>query len=137
MKWVTLTGRVREIPTAGYAVDWDGDQGSQFSAEVLDWLFPYWKNDPVLAEFPVAGMPRCRFDFVNVRRKVILETDGKQHDQYSPHFHGNRAALGAQFKRDMDKDAIARLNGFKMVRVKPGDLPLTREWFKATFDIDL
>lgn len=136
MKWVTLTGRLKEVPTAGYAVDWDGEQGSQFSADVLDWIYPYWKGDPVLAEYPVAGT-RMRFDYVNVRRKIILEVDGRQHDAFVKHMHKNRDAYGAQFKRDIDKDAIARLNGFKMVRVKPGDLPLSREWFKATFDIDL
>ena len=137
MKWKTLKGRVKEIPTGSYRVDWDGEQGSQFSADILDWLFPYWKADTVLAEFPVAGT-KSRFDYVNLSRHVILECDGAQHSSFNKHWHkGSRANYLSQIKRDLEKDEIARLNGFKMVRINPEDLPLTKEWFLKTYDITL
>ena len=83
-----------------------------------------------------------RYDFVNLTKKVIVETDGRQHDAFNKHFHGNsRANYQAQIKRDLLKDALAEKNGFKMVRIKPGDLPKIRvsikAWFRATYDITL
>jgi hypothetical protein len=137
MKWFTLKGRATNIPTAKYRVDWDGKQGSQFAAEVLAWLRPYWKGHEMLAEFPVAGT-KSRFDYVNLTRHIIVEADGVQHNEFNPHFHrDSRAVYGAQIERDFEKDDIARLNGFTMVRIKPSDLPLTKAWLEKTFDITL
>ena len=137
MKWKTLHGKVKEIPTACYRVDWDGEHGSRFSKSVLEFLRPYWQNHVVLAEYPVAG-GNMRFDFVNITRRIVIETDGIQHDQYNAHFHrGSEHVYKDQIKRDLKKDDIARLNGFTMVRIKPSDLPLTKEWLEKTFDITL
>lgn len=137
MKWKTLTGKIKNVPTASYRVDWDGDQGSRFSEEVLDFLFPFWKTHAVLAEYPVAGS-KMRFDFVNLTRKIIIETDGFQHDRFSEHFHrGSRAVYSAHQKRDLDKDKIAEINGFQMIRIKPSDLPLTKELFLKAFNVTL
>lgn len=134
MRFVTLKGRAKDIPIKPYLVDWEGEQGSRFSEEVLDFLYPFWRHDIVVAEFPVAGT-KMRYDFINLNRKVIIETDGIQHDQYSPHFHGSLAAYRAQMGRDMAKDHAAELNGLKMVRIVPTDLPLSRDFFRARFDI--
>lgn len=136
MKQKTITGKLKDIPTAPYRVDWDANQGSQFSADVLDFLWAYWKHDVVLAEWPVAGT-KLRYDFVNLTKHIVVETDGIQHSQFSDHFHGSRAGYLNQIKRDLLKDRIAEINGFKMVRINPDDLPLTKEFFKRQFDIDL
>lgn len=137
MKQKTITGRVKEMPTAPYIVDWDGEQGSQFSADILDFLYPYWKHDVVLAEWGVPGT-RMRYDYVNLSRRVICECDGLQHDQFSEHWHkGSRTNYLAQIKRDLLKEKVAEINGFKLIRIKPSDLPLTKEFFKRQFDIEL
>ena len=137
MKQITSSGRIKDIRTTPYLVDWHADQGSEFSSEVLDFLFPFWKKDVILSEWPVAGT-RMRYDYVNLSKKIIIETDGEQHSQYSPYFHNNsRAKYLAQIKRDVLKDKIAELNGFKMVRINPSDLPITKEFFKRQFDITL
>lgn len=137
MKWKKLNGSLVDISIAKYKIDFEGEQGSLFSEEVLDFLYPYWKNDIVLCELPVIGT-RMRFDYVNISKRIICETDGFQHTQYSPHFHGgSRSKYLAQIKRDLFKDQIATNNNFIMVRIKPDDLPLTKEWFKKTYDIDL
>ena len=143
MKWKTKSGRLKNIPGIHtYMVDWTGKQGSQFSQEVLELMEPYWRHDIVFAELPVAGPGRMRYDFVNLTKKIILETDGRQHDVFNNHFHqGSRINYQAQIKRDLDKDYLAELNGFKMVRIKPDDLPKLRisvkAWFRATYGIIL
>lgn len=137
MKQITSSGRIKDIKTTPYLVDWDADQGSEFSAEVLDFLSIYWKKDVILSEWPVAGT-RMRYDYVNLSKKIIVETDGIQHSEYNPHFHRNSHNIYlAQIKRDVLKDKIAELNGFKMVRINPSDLPITKEFFKRQFDITL
>jgi len=121
-----------------YLVDWDADQGSEFSANVLEFLEPYWKHDIVCAEVPVAGKMRMRYDFVNLSKKLICETDGAQHDEFiEGFFHRTREDYKAQMQRDMLKDRLAEKNGFKMMRIKPTDLPLTKEWFLKTFEVTL
>jgi len=137
MKWKTATGKIKDIPMHKYLVDWDADQGSVFSADVLAFLEKYWKYDIVCAEVPVAGT-RMKYDFVNVTKMLICETDGAQHDKFiEGHFHRTREDYKAQIKRDVQKDSLAQKNGFKMIRIKPTDLPLTKEWFKTTYDVDL
>lgn len=139
MKFKALSGRLVDIRNIHrYRVDWDGDQGSKFSEDVLDFLEPYWKHDIVFAELPVAGKPRMRYDFVNLSKKVIVESDGAQHDAYNAHMHGgSQERYKDQIKRDLFKDRMAEINGFTMVRVKPHDLPLTKDWFLQTWGVTL
>lgn len=148
MKQKTVTGRIKEVSTAPYKVDWDGEQGSDFSAEILDFLEPYWRHDVVLAEWPVAGT-KLRYDYVNLTRRIIVECDGVQHNAFNAHFHGltstgnSRDPLARspkylkQIKNDQLKDKIAHLNDFLMIRILPKDLPLTKEWFKSAWDLTL
>ncbi len=143
MKWLTKSGKVKDIKGIHqYKVDWDDDQGSRFSEEVLDLLHPYWKGHIVFAELPVVGGTKgMRYDYVNVTRKIIIETDGRQHGAFVKHFHGHPLNYGSQIGRDLLKDELAEKNGFHMVRIKPSDLPALRadikEWFLKTHDITL
>lgn len=141
MKWLTPTGRFKDIKHIHtYRVDWEGDQGSDYAAEILDLLYPYWKFDIVYAELPVVGT-RLRYDYVNVSKRIICECDGAQHDDFNKHFHGHRERYKRQIKNDILKDSAAEKNGYKMVRIKPYDLPKIREdikgWFLEMFNITL
>lgn len=141
MKWLTPTGRPKDIRNIyQYRVDWEGEQGSDYAAEILDLLYPYWKHDIVFSELPVVGT-RLRYDYVNTSKRIICECDGKQHDDFSTHFHGHREQYKKQIKNDILKDSAAERNGYKMVRVKTYDLPKLREdikkWFLDVYDITL
>lgn len=137
MKWKKQSGKLVDIPVHRYLVDFDADQGSEFSANVLDFFYPFWKHDIVAAELPVAGT-KLRYDFVNITKRLIVETDGIAHLSPKSHFHqGSRAKWLSQVKRDLLKDQLAEKNGFKMLRIRPDHLPLTKEWVESTFDITL
>lgn len=142
MRWLSPTGRPKDIKGIHtYKVDWDGEQGSEYSAEILDLLYPYWRHDLVFAELPVAGT-RLKYDYVNLSKKIVCECDGKQHDNFSPFHHGDsRAKYKKQIKNDLLKDLAAETNGFTMVRVKPRHLPDLRvdikAWFLKHYDITL
>jgi len=138
MKFITPTGRFKDIPVHKYRVDFDAEQGSEFSASVLDFFYPYWKHDIVCAELPVAGRDKMRYDFVNLSKKIILETDGIAHLDPKSHFHkGSPAKWLSQIKRDDLKNQMAKRNGFTMIRIEPDDLPLTKEWVEETYSITL
>jgi hypothetical protein len=136
MKFKTLTGRLKDINISSYRIDWEGDFPSDFAADVADYLYPYWRHDVVVAELPVAGT-KLRYDMVNLTRRIVIETDGIQHDAYTPHWHGSKVGYLNQIKRDVLKDKIAEANGLVMVRIKPDDLPLTKSFFKDHYNIDL
>lgn len=137
MKWKTPSGKLKDIVMPPYRVDFDDDQDSQFSTEVLDFLEPYWRHDMVYAQVPVAGT-KMSYDYVNVTKKIILEADGIQHDNPKSHFHGGIPAKWlSQIKRDQLKNELAAKNGFKMIRIRPGDLPLTKTWMESTWNISL
>lgn len=137
MRFKTPTGSFKEIGLHHYRVDWDAPQGSQFSREVLMFLKPFWRHDVVVSELPVAGT-LLRYDYVNISKRVVVETDGISHYDPQSHFHqGSSAKWLAQIKRDVLKDQCAERNGFKMVRIMPSDMPLSTTFLKRQFDIDL
>lgn len=138
MKWKTATGRFKDIPMHKYVIDWDGEQDSKESKRLAEFLRPYWKHDVVCSQVPVAGS-RMSYDYVNVSKKIIIEHDGQQHDRLVlGFFHRTREDYKNQIKRDVLKDQLAELNGFKMVRTKPDDLDkLSPAWFKEQFDVVL
>lgn len=138
MKWKTISGKLKDVNMGNHLIDWDDDQDSKFSKEVADFLHPYWKYDVVCVQVPVAGREKMTYDYVNVSKKIIMEVDGSQHQSFNKHFHGDcRAKYRAQIDRDLLKDKLAEKNGFTMIRIRPEDLPLTKEWVEETWEITL
>ncbi len=137
MKWKKPSGKLKDINMAQYKIDWDDDQDSQFSSEVADFFYPYWKHDVVCVQVPVAGT-KMTYDYVNINKKIIVEVDGIQHFSPKSHFHqGSPAKWLAQIKRDDDKNKLAEKNGFTMIRIRPDNLPLTKKWVEDTWNVVL
>lgn len=137
MIFKTLRGASKDIKIRHYLIDWGGDSLSHFQEEVKAFLYPYWRRDVVCEELPVAGT-KMRFDMINISRKVIVEVNGVAHLDPDSHFHqGSRARWLSQIKRDHAKTEWAEMNGYQMAEIEPDDLPLTKDFFKRQFDIDL
>ena len=62
-------------------------------------------------------------DFLSARMRLIIEVHGKQHYEYTPHYHGTRKAFGAHKRRDSIKKEWAELNSFVLV-----ELPYNESW---------
>ncbi|NJO61255.1 MAG: hypothetical protein HC836_24280 [Richelia sp. RM2_1_2] len=81
-------------------------------------------------EMPLVGT-RMKLDLVNITRKIIIETCGKQHEKYVPFFHkNNEQELLKQMKRDLSKSKWAEINGFSYIEIYERDLPLKKEFFE-------
>lgn len=61
------------------------------------------------------------YDFYLVNKNIIIEFDGKQHDEYIPYFHKTKKAFEESVKRDKLKDKYAKDNRIKLIRIKEFD----------------
>lgn len=105
-----------------YTIDWDKQSRSKFQFNVKQFLKDYWRSDIVFEEFPIPKT-RMTVDLFNFTRKIVVEVQGGQHSEYTPHFHGKAHKLNFlyQLKRDEDKARFCEINGFKYVEIYPKD----------------
>ncbi len=139
MKFKTLSGKSeKNINLAPYNIDWIGRKVSKPQQKAKDFLFPFFKNDQVLEEFPIPGS-RLRIDILNISRKIVIEVSPKQHFEYSSFLHGgDRLNFLSQIKRDEQKRNWVELSGFRMIELTPEDLKdLTKERFRDKWSVEL
>jgi very-short-patch-repair endonuclease len=126
-----------EVSVNKYLVDWDAECRSIFQRDVKQFFKKYWSNHKVLEEFRLPGS-LLRVDLVNLNKKLLVETNGKQHEEYNKHFHkGSRVNFLKQIQRDQQKRDWAEANGFTMIEIEPKDLPLSLEFFRKQFNVEI
>lgn len=139
MKFITATGKVKNINIHKYLVDWDEKERSKIQFEVKRFLRPFWKNHVVCSEFPVAGS-KMTLDLFNITRNIAIEVQGNQHLQYNKHFHkGSMSNFLSQLKRDMTKEEFCERNKITLVEIFEEDMKegLSKEWFLEKYEIEL
>lgn len=127
MKVVDLSGRQHTWNLKGYTVD-PGDtrprsQGHLACRALLKKLFPL---DVVCEE--VSTPDGLFIDFFLPNRKLAIEIQGVQHDQYVPFFHKTKPNFYKAQGRDQRKRQFCELNGFKLVELYPDEEE--SEWIK-------
>ena len=122
MKFKTLNGKERLIKNARkYAINWDKKSKSDIQFRVKQFIRPYWGRDIVFEELRVVGT-RLSLDFYNANKKIAIEVQGKQHQQFNKFFHNNnRANWLDQLKRDDLKLKFCLTNGIKLVEIYEDD----------------
>lgn len=81
---------------------------------------------------------RLRVDLVNLNKRILVEINGVQHDEFNEHFHRNsRLQFLGQITRDSAKKDWAEANNFKLIEILPEDLPLSREFFREKYEIEI
>lgn len=58
-----------------------------------------------------------RVDFYLPHLGLAVEVDGRQHDEYVPHFHRTRHAYRAAQRRDWDKTEWADMASLRLLRI--------------------
>jgi len=125
------------INIAKYRIKWDAKCRSNFQYDVKQWFRRYWQNHVCLEEFTIPGS-RLKVDLVNLNKRFLVEIDGLQHTNYNKHFHkGNRSAWLDQMRRDSYKRNWAEDNGFTLLIVEPQDLPLTLDFFRTKYEVEI
>jgi hypothetical protein len=139
MKWLTLSGREKNLNINHYRINWDKKAPSKGSQVLKDFFAKNCKNDIWLEEMRVPGcLLRC--DFINLTRKICFEYDDKEdgghHTSYNPFFHKNRIGYLNSIKRENKKEMELEKNGFATIHIYKEDLDqLSKTWFFQKFEI--
>lgn len=119
-----------------YIIDWDSSPSNEQKI-LQDFLYPYFKNKVILAEFRIPGS-LLRFDIVNISNRYIIEySPDSTHFEFNPYFHGSRpSGYLKRIKTDMEKITWAEQNGFRVIELNKEDLGhLSRDYFLDKFQI--
>ena len=82
---------------------------SNLHREAHDYVKDNFGHYDVLHEFPVAGS-KMRFDMFLPQLNMAVEAQGKQHDNYTKHFHKTHKAFAESIMRDEKKKQFCLRN---------------------------
>lgn len=126
------------INTHKYKIDWAKSGASSLETRFRDLIKPFWRNSIVLYQLRIPGC-LLRIDFLNVNKKIAVETSGIQHSTFSPFFHRNsRLNYKDGIKRDLDKLKWCEDNNIKLIELYEEDLDkFSLEYIIEKFGIDI
>lgn len=104
--------------------DVDDENRSSFHLKARSLITQIFPLDSILEEITLPGT-RLKADFLILLRRIMIEVQGKQHSEFSPHFHKN---LGEFYKgkiRDEQKREWCQINKFYYVELDSCD---TNSW---------
>jgi very-short-patch-repair endonuclease len=91
-------------------------------------LYPF---DNIAEDMPIKVRGRTLYvDRVVRGIKLAIEIDGRQHDEFVAHFHGDASGFKSHKERDALKEAWLQANGYSIVRFKHNDT-VTAETLRA------
>lgn len=88
--------------------------GHQDARELIKSIFPM---EVILEEVSLPGCNGMRADFYLPKRKLLIEVQGEQHYDYTPHFHGHVSGFWQSKKRDSAKKEWCQLNSIDFVEL--------------------
>jgi hypothetical protein len=132
MKWTTLRGRTLNLNEKKFDILWFGKSASMFQRNIKMFFFPYWEKDLVGEEVTLPNT-KLRVDIINFTRKIAIECNGKFHKEYTSYLHKNLSDFKRQVSRDVLKEHLLEINGFRVIEIYEKNMPLTEEWILETF----
>lgn len=122
MKFISLSGKLRPLRNLNkYIINWDKQSRSKFQTNVKNYLRQYWSQNVVFEEMPIVGT-RMTLDLYNANKKIAIEVQGRQHQTFVKHFHGNLLNFKYQLDRDNNKEAFCAKNGITLVTIFDKDV---------------
>ena len=114
------------ITLKGQSVNWHltntkypikGENGrSKFQHQIYLELKELYPHDIILEEVLVPDS-RLRMDFVIPSVKLVIEVQGKQHEEFNTHFHKYREDFIRQQNRDQMKRDFCEINNLVLVEI--------------------
>ena len=122
MQFKTLQGATKRLTKSHkYRINWSGPSRSKLQYRVKKSLEQIWANNIVLEEMLVVGT-KLSLDFYNANKKIAIEVQGRQHNEYVPHFHkGNKINFISQLRRDHQKKEFCDINGITLIELYEQD----------------
>ncbi len=105
-----------------YKINWQKDGASKLEVRFRDLIYPYWKHHIVLFQCRVPGC-LLRLDFLNCNKRLCVEINGSQHDEFNKFFHNNnRLNWVKAMKKDDVKAKWLAYNNIKLLELEEKDL---------------
>lgn len=98
------------------------DNASKGQRILGDWIEKTYPAINLLEEFPCWGLEGQRLDFFAPSIKTAWEYHGKQHEEYTEHFHHNKHGFSRSIKLDNRKEEWCQLNNITLIIVDEEDL---------------
>ena len=138
MKLYDIKGRLVNKSVTKYRIKWDGECRSNFQYEVKQFFKKFWYGQICYEEFPVYGT-RMKVDLINMTKRIAVEVQGAQHEQFNKFFHNNsRANYLKSITRDHDKIAWLENNNFKVLEIFEADLAsLSKKYIFDKFEVSI
>lgn len=126
------------LNTKKYLIDWENDGNSSLEKRFRELIKPYWTDSIVLFQMTIPGS-LLKIDFFNINKRLAIEIDGPQHDNFNPFLHKNsRANYLSSIKRDINKDKWCEDNNIKMLHINEEDLDsFCPEYIQDKFGINI
>ncbi len=138
MKLYDIKGRLVNKSVTKYRIKWDGECRSNFQYEVKQFFKKFWYGQICYEEFPVYGT-RMKVDLINMTKRIAVEVQGAQHEQFNKFFHNNsRANYLKSITRDHDKIVWLENNNFKVLEIFEADLAsLSKKYIFDKFEVSI
>ncbi len=138
MRLYNINGKLVSKNVVKYKIDWEKSCRSKIQFEVKSFFKDHWENHICYEEFPVFGT-RMKVDLINFTRKIAVEVQGDQHNQYNKFFHGGSSEkYQASIKIDMTKISWLEMNEFNVLEIETKDIKnLSRSYIFDTFGVEI
>ena len=138
MRLYNVKGKLQSKSVTKYLIKWNKKSRSKLQFNVKQFLKQHWENHVVYEEFPVYGT-KLKVDLVNATKKIAIEVNGPQHDNFNKFFHGNsRAKYLESIKRDIQKREWLELNDFIIMEIYEKDLKdLSPKYLKELYGVSI
>jgi hypothetical protein len=138
MRLFNVNGKLVGKSVHKYRLDWDKKSRSKIQFKVKKFLKQYWKNHVCYEEFPVYGT-RLKVDILNATKRIAVEVNGDQHDQFNKFFHNSSRTVFLQsITRDSIKADWLEKNKFTLIEIKEDEVDdLSLDFIQETFKIDI
>jgi|TARA_Y100000361_G_C10943514_1_gene230000 hypothetical protein len=138
VKLYDIKGRLVNKSVTKYRIRWDGECRSNFQYEVKQFFKKFWYGQICYEEFPVYGT-RMKVDLINMTKRIAVEVQGAQHEQFNKFFHNNsRANYLKSITRDHDKIVWLENNNFKVLEIFEADLAsLSKKYIFDKFEVSI
>ena len=117
-----LNGNIARLNLAGRKRRTQPEESkSRLQHDIGVWLAAKYPCDQIYEEVRV---PREGFvlDFFIPSLRIVVECNGRQHDEFVPYFHGTRQNFVRQQLRDRRKADWCARNGFSLVKYSEKDI---------------
>ena len=130
MEIITLKGRKVNwhLTSIKYPIKGEGSK-SKFQHQIYLELKELYPHDIIFEEVKIPDS-RLRIDFVIPSVRLIIECQGKQHEEFSTRFHKYREDFIRQQNRDSMKRDFCEINNLTLVEVPYGSKRTVAEFIR-------